>query len=146
VPETDDPRITFDREFLTAEQLSEWYAGLTAFISASKGEGWGLHHLQAMAVGRPIACATFSGVTEFFDSSVGYPLDYELKECDGFYDGKGLWGVPKKESIIETMQHIRKNKVEASHVGVRAAERAKLFTWEAAAKKLEAVLTEFDLL
>lgn len=146
VNETGDPRISFDREFLKPEDLAWWYSGLTAFISASKAEGWGLHHLQAMAVGRPIACAQFSGVTEFFDASVGYPIEFDLKPCDGFYNGMGLWGVPRKESIIEVMRRIHGNHKEAEQLGIKAAERAKLFTWRSAAEKLERVLIEFGML
>lgn len=141
-----DPRVVFFREFLPSSKLAEWYSKLTAFVSASKGEGWGLHHLQAMAVGRPISCAPFGGVLEFFDSSVGYPMEFLIGPCDGFYKDKGLWAIPKEESIIEIMRRIRDKPSETRRLGQAAAKRAQGFSWKHATDKLEDVLKEFKML
>ena len=146
VKEDSDPRVVFNRQFLSSSELADWYANITAFVSASKGEGWGLHHLQAMAVGRPVICTQFAGTGEFFDASVGYPVEFDLKICDGFYVGFGLWAVPKEESIIEQMRQVYNNRDAALELGLKSAERAKKFTWENSAKSLKSHLIDFNLL
>ena len=52
LPDSDDPRIEIERQFLPPPRLAEWYRSLTTFVSISHAEGFGLHLLEAMACGQ----------------------------------------------------------------------------------------------
>src|SRR6185312_8936542 len=47
----DDPRIRVITDAWTAHDLGAWYDGLTCYVTASRGEGYGLPPLEAMAHG-----------------------------------------------------------------------------------------------
>jgi glycosyltransferase involved in cell wall biosynthesis len=50
------------------------YAACDAFVLASRGEGWGRPHSEAMAMGLPVLATNWSGSTEFMHDANSYPL------------------------------------------------------------------------
>lgn len=54
--------------------LPRFYASADAFVLASRGEGWGRPHAEAMAMGLPVLATNWSGTTEFLTSKNGFPL------------------------------------------------------------------------
>lgn len=89
IGEVNDSRIEVTRAYLSEEQLTNWFSGLTCFVSAAKGEGWGLMQHQSLAVGRPIVSIRYGGVAEFFTEEMGYPVDFKLVPGYDFYSGCG---------------------------------------------------------
>lgn len=124
-----DPRIAVIRAFYPAEELRRFYAGLTALVSASMAEGFGLCPLQAMACGRPVIAATYGGHAEYLDAAVGYPVDYTLVEPD-WYEGGGHLALPSVESLARQMRRVYEDRPEAAARGARALGCAREFTWD----------------
>lgn len=139
----DDPRIKVHAGYLTNEDMAKWYIGNTAFVSASRGEGWGLQLHQAMAVGCcPIACV-YGGQAEFFSGEVGFPVGFdEVEITDGPYKGLGKWSNPRREFLVNAMRNVYCNKNRAHYLGFMASERAKEFTIARYVENLEKILLE----
>ncbi len=112
----------------TWEEVAEWFNGLTCFVSTSKAEGFGLMQLQAMAVGRPVIACEFSGITEFFNSSVGYPVDYNLIESTGVYRNCGHYASPSAKHVSELMARVYDDRKEAAQKGIIGAKVASRFS------------------
>lgn len=138
VIKVDDDRIQFIRQFWTRKDLANWYAGLDCFASASKGEGWGLMQHEAMATGRPVIAVPFGGIAEFFDESVGYPVDFDLKPAENHYQNGGLWAVPKPDSLVDRMREVYGNR--GLEKALRASERGMKLNWDNSNKALDQVL------
>jgi glycosyltransferase involved in cell wall biosynthesis len=134
----DDPRIKFKKEFWTRKQLADWYANIDCFVSASKGEGWGLHQHEAMATGRSVIAVNYGGITEFFDEGVGYPVDYDLQESDGHYDNRGLWAIARQASLVDRMREVYSNR--RSDRELKASERGMKLNWDHSNQILDKVL------
>jgi glycosyltransferase involved in cell wall biosynthesis len=131
----DDPRIEVIRAVLPHGDLVDWYRSLTAYVNASAGEGFGLHLIEAMACGRPLISPCYSGLTEFFDESVGYPVEYSLVPVNNhIYTGN--WAEPCPDSLAAQMRRVYADRQEADRYGEKAAARAKNFTWKAAGQAL----------
>jgi len=138
--EVDDDRIQVLRQFWTRRDLSDWYASLDCFVSASKGEGWGLMQHEAMATGRPVIAVPFGGITEFFDETVGYPVDYKLRQAGAHYANGGLWAVPDPDSLVSRMREVyNSGGVEKA---IKASERGMRFSWANSNKILDALLSK----
>lgn len=141
----DDPRIDLIRATLPYPQLAAWYRSLTAYLNGSFGEGFGLHLIEAMACGRPVITANYSGLTAFFDPTVGYAVDHTLVPVSNdVYTGH--WADPDDDGLIARMREIYAAPDEARRVGQRAASRAVNFTWRKSGRKIVAALRKHGLL
>jgi glycosyltransferase involved in cell wall biosynthesis len=141
----DDPRIDLIRATLPYPQLAAWYRSLTAYLNGSFGEGFGLHLIEAMACGRPVITANYSGLTAFFDPSVGYAVDYQLVPVSNdVYTGR--WADPDDASLMARMREVYANPAEARRVGKRAATRAVNFTWRKSGRKIVEALRKHGML
>lgn len=141
-----DDRITYCAEFLDWPTMARIYRMNTAYVSGSRGEGWGLHLHQAMAVGCCPIAARFGGQSEFFDAGVGRPIKFKQVRATGDYAGMGSWAELDEASLIEQMRWVYKNQKEAKKLGRKAAVRAAEFTWERTVSELIEVLKEFDVI
>ncbi|VVB71390.1 D-inositol-3-phosphate glycosyltransferase [uncultured archaeon] len=129
------PQIQIIARHLAESEMCEWYNSLDAFISCSHSEGFGLHQLEAMACGIPMISPKFGGVTEFFDETVGYCVDYKITDASNYiYNGK--WCSAIEESLIDKMMIVYNNRNKAKELGLRARDRATFFTWNHTVSKL----------
>lgn len=136
--EVNDDRIQFVRAYWTRKQLANWYTNIDCFVSASKGEGWGLHQHEAMAVGRSVIAVNYGGINEFFDEGVGYPVDYDLEESSNHYSNGGLWAVARKDSLVDRMREVYS--ARRSEKDFKSSERGMKLNWDHSNKILDDTL------
>jgi glycosyltransferase involved in cell wall biosynthesis len=141
----DDPRVEVTQSAMPPLALANWYRSLSAFVSASRAEGFGLHLVEVMACGRPVIGSSYSAVSEYLDESVGYPVPYDVVPATG-YEYTGNWAAPREDDMIVQMRRVYHDLEEARRLGRRAAARARRFTWKAAAHRLVTVLEEHGIL
>jgi glycosyltransferase involved in cell wall biosynthesis len=134
------PRVSFDRRALLPGGMAAWLAGLDVYVCPSRGEGWGLITLQAMAVGRPVIAAPWSGTADFFDARHGWALAYDLAPAGEFYAGLGNWAVPRQGSLVGALRAAFEHPGECRAKGAAAATRAAEFPWERTGRELLAAL------
>ena len=94
---------------------------------------------EAMATGRAVIAVPFGGITEFYDESVGYPIDYILEPAKEHYKNGGLWAKPKTDSLVDRMKEVYNNR--SSHKTLQASERGMKFSWDHSNKLLDQLLT-----
>lgn len=146
---TFDPRIEVTNRFLSSQDMAQWYAKLSVYVSISNSEGWGLMPHQAMAVGRPVIAPNFGGMREYFDDSVGYPIDFKLVPCGGIYaqdefSAGGYWAEVNRDDLIDRMRWVYQNPGKVAALGTVASSRAMKYSWTAANRRLETVLTQIN--
>lgn len=135
-----DPRIKVIKAHLSDEAMAKWVGDLTCFVSAAKGEGWGLIQHQSQACGVPVISVDFGGVKEFFNGRVGYPADYTLVPAQFLYTGCGHWAQPDMGHAIELMRRVYHQRWEAYEKGVLAHESVQHLTWDNSNRQLATVL------
>jgi glycosyltransferase involved in cell wall biosynthesis len=141
----DDQRVEVTNTVLPPLALASWYRSLSAFVNASRAEGFGLHLVEAMACGRPVIGSGYSAVAEYFDETVGYPVGHDLVPAAG-YEYVGHWAAPREDEMVAQMRRIYHEPDEARAFGRRASARARRLTWKAAAHTLVRALEEHGVL
>ncbi len=118
------------------------YTSCDAFVLASRGEGWGLPIIEAMACELPVIVTNYSAYLDFVTSENAYLLNVErMVDVDDplhFDSGQdfGLWAEPDREHLVHLLREVFENQEEAAVKGRRARQDvAKKWTWHHAVKK-----------
>jgi glycosyltransferase involved in cell wall biosynthesis len=136
-PLPDHPRIKVRRDPTSGHERANWYRSLTAYLHPSKGEGFGLMPLEAMACGTPVICAAWGGVADYINAGNAYLVDYEIEPATGFYMGLGCWAVPSVEGMKWQIEQICRCPRPIARFDRTAARD---MTWDASAKRLDSIL------
>jgi GT2 family glycosyltransferase len=125
-------------------QLGSLYRSADCFVAVSRGEGWDMPLMEAMACGLPAIATDWGGHTEFVHAGIAYPLRVRgtvpaLAKCP-YYAGYS-WADPDPDHLRHLLREVYENQDEARRRGAAAArEMATRWTWRNAAKKIVARL------
>jgi GT2 family glycosyltransferase len=123
----------YNRE-LPHYQLATFYRSADCFVNTSRGEGWGLPLLEAMACGLPAIASDWGGHTAILDPDDTYPLRVRelipaVSQCR-YYDGM-RWADADMDHFSALLRHVFEHQDEARAKGLRAAERVRrTLTWQ----------------
>lgn len=120
---------------LPAEDEIALYADAHCYVQPSRGEGFGLQPIQAMAQGIPTILTNAHGHEGF--AHLGYGLSTTLVPSSYFiYGDAGNWWEPSLDDLIDHMRYVYDHYDEARQVGEHAAKVvARDFTWGNCADK-----------
>lgn len=138
--------IIFDTRFLPFDDLTRLYNEAHVFAFPTAGEGWGLMGCEAMATGCPTIAPMHTGVKDYFDATVGYPLSFETtwRNCT-IYNMKARTYNPYLDKLIELVYHVKDNYKEALEIGKKGSKRVhKYHTWEKKAYVLKSIFDKIE--
>jgi glycosyltransferase involved in cell wall biosynthesis len=146
LPKDGPPVALLYNSQIRARQLGTLYRSADAFVLPSRGEGWGMPILEAMACGLPAIATSWSGPTEFLHEGVGYPVAVRgLVPADAkcpYYEGF-RWADPDPDDLVAKMRHVFTHRDEARAKGAAAAsDAAAKWTWGHTAALIEERLRE----
>jgi glycosyltransferase involved in cell wall biosynthesis len=111
----------------TDAQMAELYRACHVFVFPTRGEGFGLPVLEAMAAECLVLAPPIGGLADFFDARVGWPLDWR--------PARGTYGVPvlmpetRVEDLALAMRRAIAHWGESGTIGLRARARERALTW-----------------
>ena len=89
------------------------YKSCDAFVSAHRGEGYGMKILDAMACGLPVVAPLFGGPTDFLTTTNSFPIDFSLVPVGDCLDTRSLkitnspmWAEPDVESMASQLRRV----------------------------------------
>lgn len=125
---------------LPTHLMGSLYRSVDSFVLPSRGEGWGMPILEAMASGLPTIATNWSGQTEFLNDQTGYPIRVcklvpAVAKCP-YYEGF-RWAEPDFDHMAYLMRYVYEHRDEARAKGL-AASRGLLqdWSWSKAAEKI----------
>lgn len=136
--------IIFDTRKLPQAELTALYNSAHVFALPTFGEGWGLTLCEAMSTGAPSVATAVTGCADFFDDSVGYPIDYHIRDQELLnYDLKTKGYSPDTTDFVTKLMYIYTHYREALEKGERASKRIhSKFTWSDSAWRLAQIIKE----
>lgn len=125
-----DGRIRVVAEDSTPEQMLGWMHAADAFVFPSRGEGFGLTPLQAMATGLPVIVSANSGMLEYCDERFNYPVGCVAvpvpDQARGGYPTDwgyvGEWWEPDFDELVARYRQVYTHREHARAVGFAAAD------------------------
>jgi GT2 family glycosyltransferase/glycosyltransferase involved in cell wall biosynthesis len=140
IRKVNDDRITYIQEYLRDDQMAGFLASLTCYVSAARGEGFGLIQLEACAAGRPVIASIYGGLAEFLNNRNSISIPFKIVDADENYKDRGKWALPSTEHIIGSMREMYEHRDRAQAIGKLAAVSVQHLTWDKSHRALEAIL------
>lgn len=123
------------------------YNSCDAFVLPTRGEGWGLPIIEAMACARPVITTNYSAHLEYANPTNAYLIDVArmTKVIDPwFFESHldyGEWAEPDLDHLVHLLRHVYHHREEARQKGLRARRDIESgWTWDHAAQKACRVL------
>lgn len=144
------PKIKIIKGRIPQEDFTHLMRNADCFVFPTRGEGFGLTPLEAMATGMRAIVPNHTGITHYFNPK--YCIDLEYRPIKAKYDNVELWNLDLGSLLEPTTESLRKAMRQAYNewkAGTyydnqrEIAEYAKQFTIEETAKNLSAILKRF---
>lgn len=137
--------IIVDLRRLPLNKLVHIYNQAHCFIYPTRGEGFGLTLCEALATGCPSIATPVTGVADFFDEDIGYPVKHDIREVPlKIYNLNTREFVPDTKDFIQKMIFVLEHYKEALKKGKKASKKIRnKFTWKKSALRLEELIRRF---
>jgi glycosyltransferase involved in cell wall biosynthesis len=123
------PLIELITHGLSSQQMPSFYSLGNCYIIPTRGEGWNLPALEAMASGLPVITTNWSAHLDFINRENGYLIDIERLEPiprfgipnDRIYNNS-QWAVPSYTNIRKWMRYVFENPNDVQQKGIIARD------------------------
>ena len=124
LPSASPPVVVMVNAEFAPHQMGALYRSADCFVLPTRGEGWGMPVLEAMACGLPAIATAWSAIPDFLTEDTGYPLAVRslvpaVARCP-WYEGF-RWAEPDVEHLRLLLRTVAEDPVEARRRGERAA-------------------------
>lgn len=136
IPSGDRPTVLVVDAPLADEDMPRLYRAADAFVLPTRGEGWGLTLMEAMAAGLPAIATRWGGHLDFMSDANAWLIDVDALvevpaaqvERSPFYAGGHRWAQPSIVHTAALMRRAFESREACSRLGA-AARRDILSTW-----------------
>jgi len=123
----DMPRFCLAADPVSEFELAQLFRGADAFVLPTRGEGWGLPTMQAMAMALPVISTNFGGSVDFTAGNATFLIELRAIEevpADspyGYREGS-KWATPSVKHLRKLMRYVHENQEHARDVGTIARQ------------------------
>ncbi|MGG0814451.1 glycosyltransferase [Paenibacillus alvei] len=120
--------------------LGSLYRSVDCFVLPTRGEGWGMPILEAMACGTPVIATDWSAQRDFLNDQTGFPIRVKgmvpaVAKCP-YYTGF-QWAEPDFEHVASMMRHVYENREAVKERSGEIAQQVlSQWTWSHTAQKI----------
>ena len=115
------------RQLMDRRQVYRFHRTFDCFVSAHRGEGWGIPQMEAMLMEKPIVSTNLGGIHEYLTHKKdAYLVDFGMVPVDNMgYNGQWYtpdqkWGMVEISDLQRGMRFIFDNQEKAKQIGKQA--------------------------
>jgi glycosyltransferase involved in cell wall biosynthesis len=133
--------------YTNEELITQFWKEIDCFVFPTRGEGFGLTPLEAMATGVPAIVTGWSGPVDYMSDDDGWLIKHSMVAAKNFtytvyHEECGSWAEPSKEHLIELMRYAYNHRDDVKAKGKKASERImREWTWENKIKMFHEAIT-----
>lgn len=144
--EVGGPNVHLISSSISESEEVSLYAQMHCYVSGSRGEGWGLMPLQAIAQGCPTILGDHSGHSEFAKLGIGIGWHHVSAAGATFWGDGGQWWEPNLDEMVDAMRAVYADPTTAFRDAQQGSAAAlALYTWDNCAQELIYNLPEMFL-
>jgi glycosyltransferase involved in cell wall biosynthesis len=138
--------IFLELNLLSNEQMWRLHQTGDCFVSAHRGEGWGMPQAEAMLMGKPIISTSLGGIHDWLDEKTSWLIPYKMINIFGmghilWYKKDYLWADIDTKELGKAMKEAFSNRKLVKDKGRKSQEFVrKYFSYEAVAKQMKEAL------
>lgn len=136
-----DAVLMQNANIFTPEEMNIFYNAADVLAYPTRGEGFGLPSIEAMATKTPVIATRFGPQFELHSEGRGYFIDVEDYE-PGNVSAFTYFAKPSWRSLAQQLTYVYTHREEAAEVAERAYKWAIRHTWDSKAQQLDKVITE----
>ncbi len=147
ITKSEYPNIEIINEGMREKELAQLLHRADCFVFPSRGEGFGIPPLEAMATGLPTIVPNAHGITEYFNEEFMYGV--KVKEtCPAIYSrykgqDVGKMVICDEDDLAYKMRWIYDHQDVALQKGALASEYVKQYSFENTARHLKNIIEDF---
>ncbi|MFC0418145.1 glycosyltransferase family 4 protein [Cytobacillus solani] len=119
------------------EKIVQLYNSVNCYVLPTRGEGWNMTVMEAMATGLPVITTNWSAHLDFINHTNGYLIDVKDYQKLHAWNTELSWAEPDKDHLRSLMRHVYMNQNEAEYKGQLAkATVLSSYTWSKSAERM----------
>ena len=129
------------------EEMRRLYFDADAVVSVSRGEGFGLPLLEAMALGKPVIATAYGGQADFCTPQTAWLCDYAFAPARTHLAvAASVWTEPQLESLVQALKECFSAPVEERMCRAQAGRALvrSQFSWTQVADRTRRAVEEVD--
>jgi glycosyltransferase involved in cell wall biosynthesis len=143
-----DANIEVIDRYSTQDEMDKIFYEADAFVFPSRGEGFGLPPLEAMATGLPTIFSDNTGMSEFANHRYNYPIETShMIKASAFpkeWGDVGYYYEPNYQDLKKAMWEVYSNREQAREKGRRASKWVHdLWTYERSANRIVSIIKRY---
>lgn len=123
------PRVSLCLELLNREQMYRFHRTFDCFVSAHRGEGWGIPQMEAMLMGKPIISTACGGIHEYLETGVdSFLVDFTMVQVQAnsrnqqWYRQDQQWADASVATLRQLMRAAYENQDKMKEMGEKARQ------------------------
>lgn len=145
-------KVFLYHELMSYKRIHGLHEAGDCYVSAHRGEGWGVPQAEALCHGNPVISTGYGGINEYFTNMVnGIVIPYKMVGLSGMDDARRYYSLDQEwadvdiDSLSESLRFVYDNQDDARRIGNNGKDLAhSVFSYRAVGDSMKKRILEIQ--